>query len=274
MGFDAGVVGNAMMYPKMDDRKSEELMYSALRHNIEMIDTAYLYGMGRSEELIGEVIHKQGVRDQLILSTKASPNPQFGEAGLEVDNSPSALREAVDDSLKRLKTDYIDIFYLHFPNSSTPLLESAFTLAQLKKEGKIRAVGASNLNFQQLQEFNKEGYLDVLQAEYSLLVRTVEKEIIPYCLKNDISLIPFFPLASGLLAGSYKEDDVFTDTSRLNNPLFQKDAFIANLKRVDQLKEFAKRKEVQPAQIALAWLLTLTENELHELDHIFDQNNG
>jgi aryl-alcohol dehydrogenase-like predicted oxidoreductase len=301
MGFGAGVVGNAMMYPKMGDRKSEELMYSALSHNIEMIDTAYLYGMGRSEELIGEVIHKQGVRDQLILSTKASPNPQFGEAGLEVDNSPSALREAVDDSLKRLKTDYIDIFYLHFPNSSTPLLEAAFTLAQLKKEGKIRAVGASNLNFQQLQEFNKEGYLDVLQAEYSLLVRTVEKEIIPYCLKNDISLIPFFPLASGLLAGSYKKDNVFTDTSRLNNPLFQKDAFLANLKQVDQLKEFAKRKEVQPAQIALAWLLTrppvdviipgatrpdqinsnlqalniqLTENELHELDHIFDQNNG
>lgn len=301
MGFGAGVVGNAMMYPKMDDRKSEELMYSALSHNIEMIDTAYLYGMGRSEELIGEVIHKQGVRDQLILSTKASPNPQFGEDGLEVDNSPSALREAVDDSLKRLKTDYIDIFYLHFPNSSTPLLEAAFTLAQLKKEGKIRAVGASNLNSQQLQEFNKEGYLDVLQAEYSLLVRTVEKEIIPYCLKNDISLIPFFPLASGLLAGSYKEDDVFTDTSHLNNPLFRKDAFLANLKRVDQLKEFAKRKEVQPAQIALAWLLTrpsvdviipgatrpdqinsnlqalnvqLTENELHELDHIFDQNNG
>ncbi|UOE58317.1 aldo/keto reductase [Priestia filamentosa] len=300
MGFGAGVVGNAMMYPKMDDHKSEELLYSALSHDIGMIDTAYLYGMGRSEELIGEVIRKQGVRDQLILSTKASSNPQFGEDGLKVDNSPSALREAVNDSLKRLKTDYIDIFYLHFPNSSTPLLEAAFTLAQLKKEGKIRAVGASNLSFEKLQEFNKEGYLDVLQAEYSLLVRTVEKDIIPYCLKNNISLIPFFPLASGLLAGAYKEDDVFTDTSRSNNPLFQKDAFLANLKRVDQLKEFAKRREVQPAQIALAWLLTrpsvdviipgatrsdqinsnlqalniqLTENELYKLDHIFDQNN-
>nr|WP_242490992.1 aldo/keto reductase [Priestia endophytica] len=150
MGFGAGVVGNAMMYPKMDDRKSEELMYSALSHNIEMIDTAYLYGMGRSEELIGEVIHKQGVRAQLILSNQASPNPQFGEAWLEVDNSPSALREAVDDSLKRLKTDYIDIFYLHFPNSSTPLLEAAFTLAQLKKSGLLVLLISISSSFKSL----------------------------------------------------------------------------------------------------------------------------
>ncbi|MEH7362163.1 aldo/keto reductase [Priestia megaterium] len=298
MGFGAGVVGNTMMYPKMDDNTSEKLIRTALNQGIEMIDTAYLYGMGKSEELIGETIHKHGRRENVIISTKASSNPQFSQNGLEVDNSSSALRQAVDDSLKRLQTDYIDIFHLHFPYSTTPLTESADTLAQLKKEGKIKAIGASNLNFQQLQEFNKEGHLDVLQAEYSLLVRHVEQDIVPYCLENNISLIPFFPLASGLLAGAYKKDDVFTDTSRLNNPLFQKEAFLANLKRVEQLKEFAKKKGVQPAQIALAWLLTrpavdliipgatrpdqitvnlqalaiqLAEEELNELNTIFNQ---
>ena len=88
-----------------------------------MIDTAYLYGMGKSEELNCEAIHKQRGRERLILSTKASPDPQFDQNGLKVDNSPSALRQAVDDSLKRLQTDYIDIFYLHFPYSTTPLTE-------------------------------------------------------------------------------------------------------------------------------------------------------
>lgn len=138
--------------------------------------------------------------------------------------------------------------------------------------------------------------MDVLQTEYSLLVRHAEEDVIPYCLKNNISLIPFFPLASGLLAGAYKQEDVFTDTSRLNNPLFQGEAFLANLKRVDQFKVFAKKKNAHPAQIALAWLLTrpavdliipgatrpdqitsnlqalsirLTDAELNELDTIF-----
>ncbi|MBT2289347.1 aldo/keto reductase [Paenibacillus albidus] len=151
---------------------------------------------------------------------------------------------------------YIDIFFLHFPDSRTPLSEAADVLAELKLSGKIKAVGASNLNFAQLQEFNSAGHLDVLQAEYSLLVRQAEADVIPYCLEHGISLIPFFPLASGLLAGKYKKDDVFSDVSRMNNPLFQQDAYPANLERVDRFKAFANDKEAEPAQIALAWLLT------------------
>lgn len=138
VGFGAGVVGNTMIYPKMDDITSKELINTALNQGIEMIDTAYLYGMGRSEELIGEAIREKGGRDRLIISTKASPNPQFGEGGLQVDNSPAALRQSVEDSLKRLQTDYIDIYYLHFPYSTTPIAESADTLAQLKKKEKLK----------------------------------------------------------------------------------------------------------------------------------------
>ncbi|SFF39538.1 Predicted oxidoreductase [Paenibacillus algorifonticola] len=256
LGFGAGVVGNSMMYPKVDDALSRQLIQSALEKGINFIDTAFLYGMGHSEELIGEAIRAHGGRERLVISTKASANPQFSQTGLEVDNSPAALRKSVDDSLMRLQTDYIDIFFLHFPDSRTPLSEAADTLAELKKSGKIKAIGASNLSFEQLQEFNANQHLDVLQAEYSLLVRQAEADVIPYCLEHEISLIPFFPLASGLLAGKYKKDDVFHDVSRMNNPLFQKEAYVANLERVDRFKAFAQAKGAEPAQIALAWLLT------------------
>ena len=299
LGFGAGVVGNSMMYPKVDDNLSRQLIQTALDQGINFIDTAFLYGMGHSEELIGEALKKHGGREHLVISTKASPNPSFTEQGLQVDNSPAALRQAVDDSLLRLQTDYIDLFFLHFPDSRTPLGEAAETLAELKKSGKIRAIGASNLSFEQLLEFNANKHLDVLQAEYSLLVRQPEKDIIPYLLQHDISLIPFFPLASGLLAGKYKKEDVFTDTSRLNNPLFQKEAYLANLERVEQFKAFAQAKGAEPAQLALAWLLTrpvvdliipgatrpdqiesnlltlnvhLNEDELQQLDSIFKTN--
>ncbi|MGQ3478698.1 aldo/keto reductase [Paenibacillus sp. TY11] len=300
LGFGAGVVGNSMMYPKVDDTLSRQLIKAALEKGINFIDTAFLYGMGHSEELIGEAIREHGGREHLVISTKASSNPLFNQGRLEVDNSPAALRKAVDDSLMRLQTDYVDIFFLHFPDSRTPLSEAADTLAELKKSGKIKAIGASNLSFEQLQAFNADKHLDVLQAEYSLLVRHAEVDVIPYCLEHEISLIPFFPLASGLLAGKYKKDDVFNDTSRMNNPLFQKEAFLANLECVDRFKAFAKDKGIEPAQIALAWLLTrpavdviipgatkpdqiesnlqtlgvrLTGDELKQLDIIFNQDN-
>jgi myo-inositol catabolism protein IolS len=256
IGFGAGVVGNEMMYPSMNDEKSLNLMQAVLTEDIQMIDTAYMYGQGKSEELIGEIIHKQGVREKLIISTKVSPNFEFIDGQLRVDNSPQALRKAVEESLNRLQTDYIDILYLHYPYSNTPLAESAAALAELKKQGKIKAIGASNLNYQQLQAFNQYGDLDVLQTEYSLLARQAEEEIIPYSLAKGISVIPFFPLASGLLAGKYKKDQVFTDLSRMNNSMFQGTAYTENIERVEQFKLFAEKKGAAPAQIALAWLLT------------------
>ncbi|MDQ0113782.1 aldo/keto reductase [Paenibacillus harenae] len=255
IGLGAGVVGNTMMYPKVTEDMGKEIIHAALDHGIDFIDTAYLYGLGRSEELIGEALQQRGIREQVVLSTKASSNPQFAEGGLEVDNSPAALRQAVEDSLQRLRTDYIDIFFLHFPNSHTPLDEAAAALAELKREGKIRAIGASNLDFNQLQQFNADRHLDILQTEYSLLARKAEEQIIPYCLQHGISVIPIFPLSSGLLAGRYNKDDVFTDTARMNHPLFQREAYLESLERVERLKAFAQQKRQEPAQIALAWLL-------------------
>lgn len=255
IGLGAGVVGNTMMYPKVTEDMGKQLIQAALEYGIDFIDTSYLYGLGRSEELIGEALQLAGCRNDVVISTKASPNPQFVDGVVLVDNSPSALRQAVEDSLQRLRTDYIDIFFLHFPDRRTPLDESAGALAQLKQEGKIRAIGASNLDIRQLQEFNADGHLDILQTEYSLLVRNAEEQIIPYCLRHKISVIPVFPLASGLLAGRYKKEDEFTDAARMNHPLFRREAYLGSLERVEQLKALARQIDSDPAQLALAWLL-------------------
>lgn len=135
------------------------------------------------------------------------------------------------------------------------LLRKAGTLKELKDEGKIKAIGASNLNYQQLQEFNADGYLEVFQSEYSLIQRDAEKELLPYCEKHGISFIPYFPLASGLLTGKFTKDDAFDDI-RKDKPQFQGDTFIQNLKKVDKLKAVAEEKNAETAHVALAWLLT------------------
>ncbi|AZV49090.1 oxidoreductase [Bacillus halotolerans] len=253
IGFGANAVGGHNLFPNLNDETGKDLVRTALDGGVNFIDTAFIYGLGRSEELIGEVVHERGVRDQLIIASKGAHKEVNGR--IELDNSRDFLRGEVEKSLKRLKTDYIDLYYVHFPDGKTPLAEVAGTLKELKDEGKIKAIGASNLNYQQLQEFNADGYLEVFQSEYSLIQRDAEKELLPYCEKHGISFIPYFPLASGLLTGKFTIDEAFDDT-RKDKPQFQGDTFIQNLKKVDKLKAVAEEKNAETAHVALAWLLT------------------
>ncbi|WP_336183817.1 aldo/keto reductase [Bacillus sp. 205(2023)] len=253
IGFGANAVGGHNLFPNLNDETGKDLVRTALDGGVNFIDTAFIYGLGRSEELIGEVVQERGVRDQLIIASKGAHKEVNGS--IEFDNSKDFLRGEVEKSLKRLKTDYIDLYYVHFPDGKTPLAEVAGTLKELKDEGKIKAIGASNLNYQQLQEFNADGYLEVFQSEYSLIQREAEKELLPYCEKHGISFIPYFPLASGLLTGKFTKDDTFDDT-RKDKPQFQGDTFIQNLKKVDKLKAAAEEKNAETAHVALAWLLT------------------
>lgn len=253
IGFGANAVGGHNLFPNLNDETGKDLVRTALDGGVNFIDTAFIYGLGRSEELIGEVVQERGVRDQLIIASKGAHKEVNGT--IEFDNSKDFLRGEVEKSLKRLKTDYIDLYYVHFPDGKTPLAEVAGTLKELKDEGKIKAIGASNLNYQQLQEFNADGYLEVFQSEYSLIQRDAEKELLPYCEKHGISFIPYFPLASGLLTGKFTKDDAFDDT-RKDKPQFQGDTFIQNLKKVDKLKAAAEEKNAETAHVALAWLLT------------------
>jgi aryl-alcohol dehydrogenase-like predicted oxidoreductase len=252
VGLGTNAVGGHNIYPNLNEETGKDVVRAALDHGINFLDTAYIYGPERSEELIGEVLKEKGGRDKVVLATKGAH--KFVDGKIVFDNSPAFLKAAVESSLKRLQTDYIDLFYIHFPDESTPKDEAVGALKELKDEGKIRAIGVSNFSIEQLKEANKDGYVDVLQSEYNLFKRQAEEELLPYTAEHQISFIPYFPLAAGLLAGKYTKDTKFED-SRAQNPMYQGETFIRNLEKVDRLRGIAKEKGVDVSHIVLAWYL-------------------
>ncbi len=293
IGLGTSAVGGHNIFPNLNEEVGKNLVRAAINHGVNFLDTAFFYGTGRSEELVGEVIKEAGNRHEFILATKGGLTLVGND--IAMDNSPAFLKQAVEDSLKRLQTDYIDLFYIHVPDQDTPKDEAVGVLKQLKDEGKIRAIGVSNFSLEQLKEANKDGYIDILQGNYNLLQREAEQEFFPYTTENNISFIPYFPLASGLLAGKYNKDMTFNDL-RKDMPLFQVDKFTKNLEKVEQLRKIANEKNAEVAHVVLAWYLThdsmdvvipgakraeqvldnlktldvhLTEEEINEIDRIF-----
>ncbi|MCK1976170.1 aldo/keto reductase [Jeotgalicoccus huakuii] len=246
-------VGGHNLYKDVDEEAGKNTVREAIDAGVTMLDTAFIYGPKRSEELIGEVL-KEYNREDIVVATKAAQN--YDDNGeMFVDNSPEFFREAVDAALERLDTDYIDLFYIHNPDSETPKNEAVAALQELKEQGKIKAIGVSNFSLEQLKEANQDGYVDVIQNEYNLFNREAEDGILQYTADNNITFIPFFPLAAGLLAGKYDENTKFDDL-RANLPYYQEDTFKENLAKVDQLKAFAEKYGEDVAQIVLAFYFT------------------
>lgn len=252
IGLGTNAVGGHNIYPNLDEQEGKNLVRTAIESGIELIDTALMYGPYRSEELIGEVVKEMGCRADVALATKIGP--KFVDGKMMMDNSPAFLRQEVDKALQRLQTDYVDLMYLHYPDEHTPKDEAIGVLKELKDAGKIRAIGVSNFSPEQLKEANKDGYVDVLQGNYNLLEREAEQMYFPYTREHNISFIPYFPLASGLLTGKYSKDDTFDDL-RASLPQFQGETFADNLEKVEQLREIASAKGTEVAHIVLAWYL-------------------
>ncbi|BAQ11245.1 aldo/keto reductase [Bacillus sp. OxB-1] len=252
IGFGANAIGGHNLYPNLDEEAGKELVRQALQMGVNFLDTAYIYGPERSEQLVGEVIKETGMRNKVILATKGAQ--RITNEGVIFDNSPSFLRQAVEGSLQRLQTDTIDLFYIHFPDEDTPKDEAVGALKDLKAEGKIRAIGVSNFSLDQLKEANKDGYVDVYQGEYNLLNRRAEEDLLPYAKEHGISFVPFYPLASGLLSGKYDKTANFNDF-RARLPHIKGESFSRNMEKIDQLRKLTKEKNVEMAHIALAWLL-------------------
>lgn len=253
IGLGTNAVGGHNLFPNLDEEEGRLLVRSAIDRGINFIDTAFIYGPGRSEELIGEVVKESGKRSDLVIATKVAQ--KFVDGNILLDNSPSFLREEVEKSLKRLQTDYIDLLYIHFPDEHPPKDEAVGALKQLKDEGKIRAIGLSNFSIEQLREANKDGYVDVFQGHYNLVNREAENTYFPYTLEQQISFIPYFPLASGLLTGKYSKDSIIPE-GRARFPHFQGEAFVQNVLKVDRIREIAHAKGVEVANVVLAWYLT------------------
>lgn len=258
VGLGANAVGGHNIYPNLDEQQGMDVVKTAIEQGMNMIDTAYSYGNGRSEELIGEIIKRPSLREKTVLATKGAQKTVNGQR--EIDNSPEFLEQCVDDSLRRLQTDYIDLFYIHRPDESTPKYEAVGTLQRLKEAGKIRAIGISNFSPEQVKEANEDGYVDVIQDEYNLINRQAEQSYFPYAREHNISFVPYFPLVSGLLAGKYDENTTFPDGDiRLNQPYFQGDTFHSYLNKIEQIREIAKSKDADVVHVVLAWYLSRDE---------------
>lgn len=256
IGLGANAVGGHNLYPDLNEDTGKELLHAGIDNGLNFIDTAYSYGYGRSEELVGEVLQESGARDEVVVATKGAQRQS--DSGIVRDNSPAFLRQTVEESLKRLQTDYIDLFYIHFPDEDTPKDEAVGALQRLREEGKIRAIGVSNFSMEQLAQANKDGYVDVFQGEYNLIKRQAEANLLPYVLEQQISFVPYFPFAAGLLAGKYTEDMTFNDL-RKNMPHLQGEEFERNLEKVAKLKRIAEEKGTDTAPLVLAWYLARPE---------------
>lgn len=252
IALGTNAVGGHNLYNDLDEEQGKETVRTAVRNGITLLDTAFIYGPERSEELVGETL-KEFARDEFAIATKGAH--YFDEDGnVHISNDPEFLKDQVEQSLKRLQLDYIDLYYIHFPDDATPKDKAVAALKELKDEGKIKAIGVSNFSLEQLKEANKDGYVDVVQLEYNLLNRKNE-EVFEYTTANNITFIPYFPLASGLLAGKYTENTKFNDL-RAKNPEFQGDKYLENLKKVDQLRMIADNHRVDVVHVVLAYYLT------------------
>ncbi|MEC5423943.1 aldo/keto reductase [Virgibacillus sp. C22-A2] len=230
-----------------------DIIGSAIESGLNFIDTAYLYGKGLSEEIIGKKIKENKWRNEVVLATKGAH--KFVGTDRVVDNSPEFLNQTLEDSLNRLQTDMIDLFYIHFPDDETPKYEAIGALQRLKEAGKIRAIGVSNFSIDQLKEANQDGYLDVVQGNYNLIDRSAEKELFPYLLEHEISFVPYFPLASGLLAGKYTKDTVLSEGQK-RKPQFQGNEYEGHLAKVEKIREIANKHNADVAHVVLAYYLT------------------
>lgn len=254
LGLGTNAVGGYNLFPNLNDDDGRALVRAALDNGINLLDTAYVYGLGHSEELVGEVM-KEYDRDQIVLATKGAQDFSSGEQ--VIDNRPEFLTDQVNKSLERLGTDYIDIFYIHFPDHDTPKAEAVGALQKLKEAGKIRAIGISNFSLDQIKEANADGYVDVVEDEFSLLHQDhLTEGMLDYLHNHQISFVPYFPLASGLLTGKYDHkidfpaDDIRSQIADFTEPRFSK-----VLKAVDVVRPIAKDHQATVAQVILAWYM-------------------
>lgn len=242
---------------KVPEKEMVEAVHRAINSGIFFFDTAPIYGLGYSEEVLGKTLATE--REKVVIATKVGlvwkKNKTFEKFA---DSSPANIRREIDMSLKRLKTDYIDLYQIHWPDPNTPIEDTLWALEELKESGKIRCIGCCNFSLELLEEVLKYGKIDTIQVPYNLIDRKIEKDLLPFCKKKDIGVLAYSPIARGFLTGKYDENTKFElddHRSWSRDKYFKSEAFLKNLKVLDKVKHIAKRLDRTPAQIALRWVL-------------------
>lgn len=250
-----GCMGLSECYGKTDDDESIKTIHKAFSLGITHFDTADCYGFGHNEQLLGKSI--RGFRDEIVLASKCGfvRNRESGEF-LNVNGTPEYLKKCCEDSLRRLKTDYIDLFYLHRADPNTPIEVSMRALSELVKEGKILNIGLSEVCAETIARANKVHPLTAVQSEYSLWCREPEDKVIPLCRSLNIGFVAHGPMGKGFLTGTIKSiHTLASDDLRRILPRFQDENINHNLAIISKLEEIAQKKGCTLSQIALAWVL-------------------
>ncbi len=235
-----------------DRQEGIRTVHRALEKGITLIDVAPVYGKGRSEEIVGEAL-KEYDRQEFVLATKT---------GLDYENNtvrngtPERILKDMDTSLKRLKTDYVDILHVHWPDPLHPLRDTARTIKDLQKEGKLRAIGVSNFSVEQIEEFSAEAEVNTCQMPYNIFERKYENDVLPFCKENDITFLAYRPLCQGLLTGKLLPSAEYSEHSvKKDDPKFKPPRYQQYLEAVEKLSELAQEQDRELTGLAIQWIL-------------------
>ncbi len=296
MGF--GCMGMSEFYGERNDEESLKTLERAFELGVTHFDTSNIYGRGHNEQLVGRFVRNK--RDRVMIASKfgivRDPDGPDGSAyDRDLDNSPAYLRRCCEESLKRLGTDVIDLYFVHRTDPNVPIEETAAALGELIKAGKIRGYGLSEVTPAQLRRAHAVHPVTALQSEYSLWTREAEVEVLPLCAELGITFVAFSPLGRGFLTGAIEKTALSDNDFRLTSPRFQGENFDRNQALIEQVRAFAEQKGCTAGQIALAWLfhrgqdivpipgtkriryleenagalgVKLSDDDLHQLDHI------
>lgn len=249
-----GCMGMTFGYGEVKDKNEMiSLIHSAIDMGVTFFDTAEVYGPYTNEELLGEALCAH--RDKVVIATKFGFDVEAGKL-TELNSKPENIRRMVEASLKRLKTDRIDLLYQHRVDINTPIEDVAGTVKELIQEGKVTHFGLSEAGVETIRKAHALQPVSALQSEYSMWWRDREKDVIPVLEELNIGLVPYSPLGKGFLTGAFNKDTKFgANDFRSKVPRFSPEALDANQKFVDYVKKVAQEKSTTPAQIALAWIL-------------------
>ena len=244
------------MWGGTDEKESIRTIHAALDQGINLIDTAPIYGFGRSEEIVGEALRQHGRRDSVILATKVGLDWTNGK--VERNSTRERILKELEDSLHRLQTDYIDIYQVHWPDPFVPIEETAATLRELYKQGKIRAIGVSNYSPEEMERFRAIAPLHTIQPPYNLFEREIERDVLPHALGRGITTLTYGALCRGLLSGAMRTDRQFAkdDMRGTSDPKFQPPHFAEYLNAASKLDAFARENfGKRVIHLAVRWLL-------------------
>lgn len=252
-----GCMSMSQSYGEADLQESQRTLHRALDIGYNFLDTASLYGLGHNESLLGKVLHDR--RNEFILASKCGIVSRNGKRA--VDCTPQNVKKTCEDSLRRLKTDVIDLYYLHRRDFNVPIEESVGALADLVSEGKIRYIGLSECSSTTIRKAHSEHPICAVQSEYSLWTREPENKVLECCKELGIGFVPFSPLGRAFLAGTVTDmSDLDEDDMRQTMPRFLGSNFQRNLKLLPGLRKIAVTNSCTMAQLALAWVLAQDEN--------------